>query len=1187
MFPLPFSVKVNVAQPNDYWQGPWTSVSDANANVPAGIRYQGRPVTIIEGGESKIFWYKNGIADSDLEEFSSGGGDTIFSGGAMTNPSTIIGDGNDLSITGLNSYTMNISNGVFGAGTTFSDLGERSFWSDGLGQTTKEIGIRTGFDTVEFSTGVRNSLFVDRVSNLWKVESLFTGDSSSIETTSSDGLTVLTDQIGSFGAKYADDYSSNGILDPLWIPNWGTVTDLVANSGGETIFTGGTMNSDSLVDINSLNTLEIGYYTEENLTGGFANSNELFNGINFTRNQLRVTNEDRTLGRSTGFILADGNAQYGFNSGNDSIFLTVTETEFLIEDSIGNKGLKYVADYSVNGMIDPLWIPNWGAVTDLVANSAVDTVFTGGIMTASSEIDPVNNTLRLGKDRGIIEVSTYLDISNNNLLLLSRDNLFGDPSIDQAAAVSVASTGVLYYYGTPTARVSAEYNNNGIIITDTLNNFGSKYATDYSVNGVLDPLWIPHWSAVTDLVTGAGVTAGTGLTNTLGTFSVSDLALGGEAIVFDDLVANTGAVPEPTNSSSFDFNTGYQSSVDGTALFSEFSVSSNSLNYKTTDGTVDSLGVVSIVDEAEILVRPGRVEIFVEDGGEDSSIRMRNARIEIEADDSVEFDADTLLMDGTTSIDFLSDGFMIFEANDTLRLNAVTNEIRINGPDSSGSGIEIESQDGGMFYPQDYSVLGIATFGDRWIPDWGIVNNLVENAYAFEEGLTLTSGVATLGGSFVNDIAILPTVTGVPSFEIGSAALNVNEFNVWGNSMNLESASIINLNIPVATVETNFLIGAGGSQFVTNNPTNGNTNIQTTAGTYSIAHLNSPLSTNYNFNQANLFINHQRGFGELDFNLFLNESGFRASGREGSNTSEKFYRIDSAFLFGTRITGHSNTAITNNTGNSVINQFLMGTEEISMTVGNVAQFKIESDEATFDANNVTFEDFRATPRGIEYFADYYATSTEFTLMSKGDVRKVINETPITELENVETTSLQQDEGLYFNNVTQQFENRKPKRTFTVELVRNNTATGGQQPLFRGRNATWNNGGQTNANVYGVTIPFDCKLTEVLGNVFQIGMNQAPGANIPNIQFQLREIGFNDGGTLIDSEISLPLNAVVGNFTGLQQTGPSGQSDKMSVLTDIDIPKGTRLSITFEGKFTTTEVNQINDSTFLFIFEETI
>lgn len=80
------SIKAN------YWEGPYTSVANANASIPLDVREKGVLITIIDAGISKKYWYRDGLSDIDLVEFTSGtsgssensGGTEVSAGGLVT-----------------------------------------------------------------------------------------------------------------------------------------------------------------------------------------------------------------------------------------------------------------------------------------------------------------------------------------------------------------------------------------------------------------------------------------------------------------------------------------------------------------------------------------------------------------------------------------------------------------------------------------------------------------------------------------------------------------------------------------------------------------------------------------------------------------------------------------------------------------------------------------------------------------------------------------------------------------------------------------------------------------------------------------------------------------------------------------------------------------------------------------------
>lgn len=73
---LPFGIKpVNpVSVVATY--GPWADVAEALTNIPIGIRHKGLTAAVQDGGETKEYWFKDGIANLDfiLKSNSAGGG---------------------------------------------------------------------------------------------------------------------------------------------------------------------------------------------------------------------------------------------------------------------------------------------------------------------------------------------------------------------------------------------------------------------------------------------------------------------------------------------------------------------------------------------------------------------------------------------------------------------------------------------------------------------------------------------------------------------------------------------------------------------------------------------------------------------------------------------------------------------------------------------------------------------------------------------------------------------------------------------------------------------------------------------------------------------------------------------------------------------------------------------------------
>jgi hypothetical protein len=65
---LPGGIKVLNPSPTDAWSGPYSSVGEANLSINPLVRYKTMIVTIA----SDLYWYRNGILDTDLVLFNGG-----------------------------------------------------------------------------------------------------------------------------------------------------------------------------------------------------------------------------------------------------------------------------------------------------------------------------------------------------------------------------------------------------------------------------------------------------------------------------------------------------------------------------------------------------------------------------------------------------------------------------------------------------------------------------------------------------------------------------------------------------------------------------------------------------------------------------------------------------------------------------------------------------------------------------------------------------------------------------------------------------------------------------------------------------------------------------------------------------------------------------------------------------------
>lgn len=119
---LPFGVQPVNPVPVDAWSGPYVAataqdaIDAANAAITPAIRFQSMEARLIIGGVSHKYWYRDGVADADLVEFSSGagGGDSRGAGGLLTE--LVLNESPVGAIDGINS-TFEIANTPSSAST--------------------------------------------------------------------------------------------------------------------------------------------------------------------------------------------------------------------------------------------------------------------------------------------------------------------------------------------------------------------------------------------------------------------------------------------------------------------------------------------------------------------------------------------------------------------------------------------------------------------------------------------------------------------------------------------------------------------------------------------------------------------------------------------------------------------------------------------------------------------------------------------------------------------------------------------------------------------------------------------------------------------------------------------------------------------------------------------------------------
>jgi len=282
----------------------------------------------------------------------------------------------------------------------------------------------------------------------------------------------------------------------------------------------------------------------------------------------------------TSIISGKAQALMQINSGASPTGLIMDYTLGMrVSDAIFSKGMVYTANYANLGTLDPRWIPDWGAVTDAIAEatSTVTMFFAPGTLVGQGPTftDPggsinnpwapnATNGLSISEGSGIVlgglltgdttiglgahglilndvdpTASSYLslnvttaDTGSNNTTNFSTG--FGGTSTtvstttvgDTQTTLENSQIIVQNGFGNQTAlslgilnqvtdnststvvsvtnkAIELFFVNQGIQVSDSADNFGFKYQSDYSVNGTLNDRWIPDYGAVKDYVTTA------------------------------------------------------------------------------------------------------------------------------------------------------------------------------------------------------------------------------------------------------------------------------------------------------------------------------------------------------------------------------------------------------------------------------------------------------------------------------------------------------------------------------------------------------------------------------------------------------------------------------------------------------------------------------------------------------------
>lgn len=74
---LPYGITPVNPVPVDGYSGPYATTAEALAAIPQAIRFPTMEVRLADGVDNRLYWFKDGITDADLVEFSASGAKTI------------------------------------------------------------------------------------------------------------------------------------------------------------------------------------------------------------------------------------------------------------------------------------------------------------------------------------------------------------------------------------------------------------------------------------------------------------------------------------------------------------------------------------------------------------------------------------------------------------------------------------------------------------------------------------------------------------------------------------------------------------------------------------------------------------------------------------------------------------------------------------------------------------------------------------------------------------------------------------------------------------------------------------------------------------------------------------------------------------------------------------------------------
>lgn len=290
---------------------------------------------------------------------------------------------------------------------------------------------------------------------------------------------LVVKDTGGKGLANFDDYEPNFIprslvtkqyVDAAITSNTVTASNALTKTGNN-IKLGGILTDTTLIQ--GLGDVGLGFTMYDNATtptrAGFIGTDQ--NGSQVASSKYD-TQEDYTFLTST--LNSQVAMQYRNASANTGSSISVGNAGMIVTDQNFHKGLVYALDYSVVGITDDRWIPDYGTVKALIPAN----------ITASNGLIKTGSNIALGgtfnSDIAITSSTNTFIVNAVNAALLMNGDLAGEYQAIGSAGNAVS---MVVKKGSLTSSIGIVATG-GIVVTDFVNSSGIQNAGDYEANFV-------------------------------------------------------------------------------------------------------------------------------------------------------------------------------------------------------------------------------------------------------------------------------------------------------------------------------------------------------------------------------------------------------------------------------------------------------------------------------------------------------------------------------------------------------------------------------------------------------------------------------------------------------------------------------------------------------------------------------